>query len=80
MADDKDLRQYLLTTVVVILVSLAGCVGDNLLSRVEILEASDTKRQVEDATTKQELKDFRQSFEDFKDVVEKDIAKHRDHK
>lgn len=65
MSDDK-LRQYLFGVTVSIVLAMGGCGAKALSDRVGTLEAHDRDATADTATIKQDLRDFRQSFEDFK--------------
>jgi ABC-type phosphate transport system ATPase subunit len=76
MAEDKNIRQYLLGTVVTILIGAGGCTANQLLKRIDTVEAATQKQEVEGAVIKQDLRNFRQSFEDFKSEWKKDDERH----
>lgn len=76
MADDSKLRQYLLGTVVTVLVAAGGCTANQLFKRIDTVEAKAQEREVEGAVIKQDLKNFRQSFEDFKSEWKKTDDRH----
>lgn len=80
---DSSLRQYLLATVVSLLVLVSGCYMNSMTARVDANEKKvDTLDQKVNATDKQnavieqDLKDFRKSFEDFKTDWKADDARH----
>ena len=73
---DAKLRQYLLGTVVAILISMSGCVAKDIYARVNTLEDENSERKVHEAVIEKDVKDFRQSFEDFKKDVKDDIQRH----
>lgn len=73
---DSRLRQYLLGAVVTILGLVGSCEGKNLLDRISTLEAHDGEHKAGIAAIEQNLKDFRDSFEDFK---QSDAQWKRDH-
>ena len=73
---DAKFRQYILATVVTILLTVAGCVAQTTIGRIDTLEAADSDRKVEGAVLKKEVEDFRKSFEDFKQDVKDDIDRH----
>jgi outer membrane murein-binding lipoprotein Lpp len=80
----NSLRSWLLTSVVSITLVLGACVGsalsarvDALDSQVQTLEKENTLRRVDSSVIQQDLKDFRRSFEEFKNDVKNDIARRR---
>lgn len=75
---DKDLRQYLLATVVGICVAAGGCTLNRLYVRVDAVEKQVNEVAKDGAVIEQEIKNFRQSFEEFKRDVKDDIARRSD--
>jgi hypothetical protein len=73
---DLKLRNWLLTTVVGLLLSVGSCYGRTITADVETLKKENSKRQVETATTKQAVDDFRKDFDEFKKDIKDDIASH----
>lgn len=73
---DLKLRNYLLMTAFGILTTIGGCYSRNVLADVDNLKKENTQRQVENATLKQSVDDFRKDFDDFKVDIKNDLARH----
>lgn len=76
MPEDSKLRQYLFTAVVGICITMGGCFAKGFSTKVEALDNRINTIERNDARTDQDIKDFRQSFEEFKQDVKDDIRKH----
>lgn len=76
MATDTKLRHYLGGLAVAIAMSAGGCAAKDFYSRLDAAEQDIHQGKVKDAVVEQEIKDFRESFEEFKKDVKDDIARH----
>ena len=79
----KSVRNWLLTTVVGVLITIGGCYTkgvtadiDEVKATSEHLKQENADRKVENAVVKKDIEDFRQSFEEFKKDVKDDLARH----
>lgn len=76
MPEDSKLRQYLFTTAVSLCLAIGGCYIKGYTAKVEALDKRVNSVERDSARTDQDIKDFRQSFEEFKKDVKDDIQRH----
>ena len=76
MPQDNKLRNYLIATIVTAVSSAGGCAVKSLYARVDKVEDEVTQQRVNNAIIRQDVEDFRRSFEEFKGDVKNDIDRH----
>lgn len=73
---DSKLRNYLLITSVGLVISGGSCASQNLYGRVTKLEDRTMEIERVNSSTTTEIKEFRKSFEEFKDDYKKTHERH----